>query len=117
MRTSRANPPVLGMPKRGCPYIFDTVARRYALGAILLQKLEVTADHRKYWKKKGTNADTPEKEWVAIGYWYKTFIAAEKNYSTTERECMSVVEALKTLHSMSKGRSSYSNSTMILFVG
>lgn len=56
-------------------------ASKYALGAVLLQEQEVESDV----------AGQMENRWVTIGYWLKTLISAERNYSTTEREFLSVV--------------------------
>ena len=60
--------------------MIDTDASAYQLGATLLQKKNETKN-----------------EWTPIGYWSKTLADTERNYSTTERECYSVVWAVTTL--------------------
>lgn len=78
-----ANPLVLGLPKRGCPDMVDTDASKFSLGAVLLQQKDKNSGQLEKWKKEGNRpGGDSEKEWVTIGYWSKTPIAAEKNYST-----------------------------------
>ena len=81
-------PPVLALPKRGCPYMIDPDASTYQLGATLLQQQD------------------PSKpiEWRPIGYCSNTLNSAEQNYSATERECYSVVSAVTTLRSYLEGQ-------------
>ena len=74
-------PPILGLPKAYRPYMIDTDASAYQLGATLLQQQNEKEPH----------------EWTPIGYWSKTLTDCERNYSTTERECFSVVWAVTTL--------------------
>lgn len=47
-------------------------------------------------KGESSNAEV-KKLWVTIGYWSKDLILAKMNYSKSERECLSVLWALKTL--------------------
>ena len=61
--------PILGLPKTNKPYMIDTGASAYQLGATLLQKQTET-----------------ENEWTPIAYWSKMLTDTERNYSTTERE-------------------------------
>ena len=69
------SPPILALPKTARPYMIDTDASAYQLGATLLQQQD---------------EDKPN-DWVHIEYWSKTLTDTERNYSTTERECYSVV--------------------------
>ena len=80
-------PPILGLPKAIRPYMIDSAASAYQLGANLLQQQN----------EKGPN------EWTPIGYWSKTLTDCERNYSTTERECYSVVWAVTTLRPYIEG--------------
>ena len=82
------SPPVLALPKRGRPYMIDTDASAYQLGATLLQQQD----------------PSKPKEWVPVGYWSKTLNSAEQNYSATERECYSVVWAVTTLRPYIEGQ-------------
>ena len=52
------SPLVLALPKRVRPYMIDTDASAYQLGATLLQQLE----------------PSNPKEWVPVGYWSKTLM-------------------------------------------
>ena len=61
--------------------MIDTDASAYQLGATLLQQQD---------------EDKPN-DWVPIGYWSKTLTDTERTYSTTERECYSVVWSVTTL--------------------
>lgn len=65
----------------------DTDAIQYEFGAVLLQEQEIKGD---------VANDVIEKEWVTIGFWSKTIISAERNYYTTEKECVQVMWDLKT---------------------
>lgn len=67
-----------------------TDSSTYGLETVLLQEREVTQD-------TGGGRTTLQKAWVTIGYWYVTLIAAEWNCNKIDRECLSVVWALKTL--------------------
>ena len=75
------SPPVLSLPKRGRPYMIDTDASAYPLGATLLQQQD----------------PSNPKEWVPVVYWSKTINSEKQNYIATERECYSVVWAITTL--------------------
>ena len=75
------SPAILALPKAGRPYMIDTNASAYQLGATLLQQQDEG-------KPNG---------WVPIGYASKTLTDTERNYSTTERECYSVVWSVTTL--------------------
>ncbi len=68
-------PPILRLPVYGRPYTVDVHASKSQLGCALLQEQE-----------DGTL--------MPIGYWSRTLIAAELNYSTPERECLGVVWAV-----------------------
>ena len=80
--------PVLALPKRGCPYMIDTDASAYQLGATLLQQQDPSKPN----------------EWRPVGYWSKTLNSAEQNYSTIERECYSVVWAVTKLRPYLEGQ-------------
>ena len=57
LKEALITPPVLALPKKDRPYMVDTDASKYAIGAALLQQQD---------------EDDP-KSWVPIGYWSKTF--------------------------------------------
>lgn len=70
--------------------MIDMDAIQYSLGVVLLQQQQVRSYQRsEINKENGKEADTTSKQLVTIGYWYKTLIADENNYSTSERECLS----------------------------
>jgi len=71
LKARLTSPPILALPKVGRPYMIDTDASAYQLGATLLQQQD---------------ADRPN-DWVPVGYWSRTLNDAERNYSATEREC------------------------------
>ena len=81
------SPPILALPKTGRPYMIDTDASAYQLGATLLEQQD---------------EDKPN-DWVPIGYWSKTLTDTERNYSTTEREYYSVVWSVTTLRPYIEG--------------
>ncbi|GFV04908.1 retrovirus-related Pol polyprotein from transposon 17.6 [Trichonephila clavipes] len=75
LKSSLRTPPVLKQADGTKPYIIRTDASNYALGAVLLQ---------------GEGSDEHP-----IGYASRLLTPAERNYSTTEREALAVVWALK----------------------
>ena len=80
-------PPILGLPMKDRPFMIDTDASAYQLGATLLQQ----------------QSDERPTEWTPIGYWSKTLNTAECNYTATERECYSVVWAITSLRPYVEG--------------
>ena len=87
LRDNLITPPVLALPKPGRPFLIDTDASAYQLGAVLLQQQD----------------ETNPNDYVPIGYFSKTLSDTECNYSTTERECFAVVWALLTLRPYIEG--------------
>jgi len=72
------SPPVLALPRNGLPYSIDCDASDYGIGCALFQT-------------------HPNGERKPIGFWSRSLLPAEVNYSASERECLAVVWALKTL--------------------
>ena len=68
--------PVLAFPNWEKEFIIHTDASGYGIGAILSQLDDA-------------NEERP------IAYWSRTLNAAERNYHTTEQECLALIEALK----------------------
>ncbi len=66
---------MLRLPVYGRPYTIHVDASKSQLGCALLQEQE-------------------ERTLMPVGYWSRTLIPAELNYSTTERECVWVVWAV-----------------------
>ena len=87
LETRLISPPILALPKAGRPCMIETDASAYQLSTTLLQRQD---------------EDKPN-GWVPIGYWSKTLTDTERNYSTTERECYSVVLSVTTLRSYIEG--------------
>ena len=71
-------PPVLALPRANLPYSLDCDASDYGIGCALFQT-------------------HPDGERKPIGFWSRSLLPAEENYSASERECLAVVWALKTL--------------------
>ena len=72
------SPPILADPEFKQLFLLHTDASDYAIGAVLCQI------------QQGT-------EWV-IAYWSRTLQKAERNYSTTEKEALAAVAALKEFY-------------------
>ena len=70
-----AEPPVLHCPDFDHPFEIHTDASQVGLGGVLVQK--INGEER------------------VIAYISRTFSAAERNYSTTERECLSVLHCVE----------------------
>ncbi len=66
------NPHILRLPQFGKPYTIDVDASKDQLSCALLQEKE-------------------DGKLRPVGYWSRTLNSAERNYSTTERECLGVV--------------------------
>jgi len=64
--------PILAQPLRQGTYTLDTDASAGQVGAVLLQ-------------------EQPDQSTRPVGYWSRFLNTAERNYSTTERECLAVV--------------------------
>ena len=85
-------------PKMGLPYSVDMDASDHQVGAALLQAY-------------------PDGSRKPIGYWSRSLITAEKNYSTSERECPAVVWALATLRPYLQGEDFIVHSDQAASVG
>ena len=72
------SPPILAIPCYGNKYTLDTDACAYQVGCALLQ-------------------EQPSGDRLPIGYWSRALTDAEKNYTTTEKECLAVVWIILTL--------------------
>ena len=76
--------PILALPRAGFPYTLDTDASSYQVGCCLLQ-------------------EQPDGTRHPVGYWSRTLTAAEKNYSSTEKECLAIVWAVLHLRPYLEG--------------
>ncbi|GFT55348.1 transposon Tf2-9 polyprotein [Trichonephila clavipes] len=83
LKNSLTTPPVLKQADGTKPYIIQTDASNYALGAVLLQ---------------GERSDDYPIEYASL-----LLTPAERNYSTTEREALAVVWALKKFRGYIEG--------------
>lgn len=87
LKDSWAKLPVLSLPMADRPFMIYPDASAFKLGEVLLQQ-QVQKDPKKF---------------PTIGYWYRALPPAENNYSTTEREFLYVVWALKALRKYVEG--------------
>jgi len=76
--------PILALPRSSGAYVVDTDASDYQVGCVLTQEL-------------------PDKTYKPVGSWSLPITGAEKNYSTTEKECLAVVWALFMLRPYVQG--------------
>jgi len=72
------SPPILALPRADGHFTLDTDACDRQVGCVLLQA-------------------QPDDQMRPVGYWSRTLTAPERNYSTTERECLAVVWAVLLL--------------------
>jgi len=77
--------PILELPRRDCLFILDTDARAVQVACILLHQ-------------------QPAKSILPVGYHSRGHIPAEKNYTTTDLECLAVVWACSLVHPYLKGQ-------------
>ena len=78
LKQALKEPPILRLPRPSLPYSVDTDASDYQIGCALLQTHE---DGSRY----------------PIGFWSRSLIQAERNYSVSEKECLAVVWACTIL--------------------
>ncbi|CAN8073881.1 unnamed protein product [Agarophyton chilense] len=79
------NPPILALPKPNRPFDLDTDASDVQVDFSLQQEQESPKNYR------------------PIGYWSRTLTSAERNYSTTEKECLATVWSVLTLRPYLEG--------------
>jgi transposase InsO family protein len=84
LREKLLNPPILALPRRSGHLWLDTDASNSQLGCCLLQ-------------------EQPSGPPLPLGYWSRTLNAAERNYSTTEKECLAIVWAVTHLRPYLEG--------------
>jgi RNase H-like domain found in reverse transcriptase/Integrase zinc binding domain len=84
LRQKLLSPPVLALPRRDGHLWLDKDAFDDQLGCCLLQ-------------------EQPSGPALPLGYWSRTLSAAERNYSTTEKECLAIVWAVNHLRPYLEG--------------
>lgn len=78
LKNALTNAPILRLPRENLPYSIDTDASDGQIGCALFQTYDDGVRH-------------------PIGYWSRTLNKSEKNYSTSEKECLAVVWAVALL--------------------
>jgi RNase H-like domain found in reverse transcriptase len=84
LRDKLLSPPVLALPRPTGKLWLYTDASDGQLGTCLLQ-------------------EQPDGQTIPLGYWSRTLNPAERNYYTTEKECLAIVWAVKHLSHIWKG--------------
>ena len=79
LKNALTSPPILSLPGPDLPYSVDTDASRSQIGAAFFQ--EFGEDRLRH----------------PIGFWSHALSETERNYSSTERECLGVIWALQIL--------------------
>jgi RNase H-like domain found in reverse transcriptase len=72
LREKLLNPPILALPRKEGLFTMDTDASNEQIGCCLFQARPDGANH-------------------PVGYWSRGLTGAERNYSTTEKECLAIV--------------------------
>ena len=85
LRNALLSPPILALPKRDRRFVVDSDACADQLGCALLQE-------------DGEGTLHP------LGYYSRSLTPAERNYSTTERECLGVVWSILKLRHFLEGQ-------------
>jgi transposase InsO family protein len=85
LREKLLQPPVLALPRKEGRYVLDTDASDHQIGSCLCQEHPDGLRH-------------------PIGYWSRSLTSAERNYSTTEKECLAIVWAILTLRPYLEGQ-------------
>jgi RNase H-like domain found in reverse transcriptase/Reverse transcriptase (RNA-dependent DNA polymerase) len=78
LREKLTHPPVLTLPKKEGLFVLDTDASAEQIGCCLFQE----------------QVGGPK---LPLGYWSRSLNPAERNYSTTEKECLAIVWAILQL--------------------
>jgi RNase H-like domain found in reverse transcriptase len=78
-------PPILGLPKAEGQFTLDTYASSDQIGCCLFQEHQDGEKH-------------------PLGIWSRGLASAEKNYSTTEKECLAIVWAVLHLRPYLEGK-------------
>jgi RNase H-like domain found in reverse transcriptase len=86
LRDKLLTPPKLALPLPTGKLWLDTDASECQLGTFLLQ-------------------EQPDGQTLPLGYWSRTLNPAERNYSTTEKECLAIVSAVTHLRPYLEGKS------------
>ena len=84
LKTALLNPPILALPRREGHFTLDTDASEHQVGCCLMQ-------------------EQPNGDRLPVGYWSRSLNDAERNYSTTEKECLAVVWAVLLLRPYLEG--------------
>ena len=79
------SPPILALPKQKGYYKLDTDACDHQVGCTLLQ-------------------DQEDAGYVPIGYWSRALTKQERDYTTTEKECLAIVWAILLLRPYLEGQ-------------
>jgi hypothetical protein len=85
LRARLLDPPVLALPRADGRYVLDTDASQEQIGCCLLQEHPDCLRH-------------------PVGYWSRALTSAERNYSTTEQECLAIVSAILQLRPYLEGQ-------------
>jgi hypothetical protein len=85
LREPLLRPPVLALPRAEGIFTLDTDASQDQIGCCLLQVQPDGSTH-------------------PIGYWSRGLTSAERNYSTTEKECMAIVWAVLQVRPYLEGK-------------
>jgi RNase H-like domain found in reverse transcriptase/Reverse transcriptase (RNA-dependent DNA polymerase)/Integrase zinc binding domain/Integrase core domain/Chromo (CHRromatin Organisation MOdifier) domain/Retroviral aspartyl protease len=85
LRDALLSPPILALPRANGSYYLDTDASDGQLGCCLRQTQPDGSTH-------------------PLGYWSRGLTSAERNYSTTEKECLAIVWAITHLRPYLEGQ-------------
>ena len=85
LREALISAPILRLPDPSRPYSVDTDACNHQIGAALFQTDDNGVRH-------------------PVGFWSRSLLPAEKNYSASERECLGVVWAVQILRPYLEGK-------------
>jgi RNase H-like domain found in reverse transcriptase len=86
LREKLLSPPVLALPRATGNLWLNTIASNGQLGTCLLQ-------------------EQPNGQTIPLGYWSRTMNTADRNYFTTEKECLAIVWAVTHLRPYTEGNS------------
>ena len=107
IKASLAQDALLSFPNPNFPFIIEPDASDYQLGSIILQNTISNADEETIIKLFTSATSKVPENFRPIAYFSRKLSSAQRNYTTLEKELLSIVESLLEYRSFLYGRKIY----------